>query len=114
MGITMKLKTSLRLAAAALALAASASMANATDYRVRIHNDTGYTLYKFYSTNSGSSKWGSDVLGSSTLPNGSSMMLNFDNSQGYCLFDFRAVFEDGDELQRGNVNVCEIADYYYQ
>lgn len=42
------------------------------------------------------------------------MMLNFDNNQGYYLFDFRAVFEDGDELQHGNVNVCEIADYSYQ
>ena len=42
------------------------------------------------------------------------MTLNFDNVDGYCVFDFRAVFEDGSELQRGGVNVCEISDYYYQ
>jgi hypothetical protein len=100
--------------AAALVFAVFGSVASATDYHVTIHNDTGYTLYKFYSTNSGSKRWGSDVLGSGTLENGSSMRLNFDNNEGYCLFDFRAVFEDGSELQRGNVNVCEIADYYYQ
>lgn len=109
----MKISISLGLAVALL-FSTFAGVANATDYRVRIHNDTGYTLYKFYSTNSGSKRWGSDVLGSSTLPNGNSMRLNFDNNEGYCLFDFRAVFEDGSELQRGNVNVCEIADYYYQ
>ena len=85
----------------------------AQDRNVRIHNDTGVTLYRFYSTNSGSSKWGSDVMGSSTLASGRAMNLNFDNKYGYCEFDFRAIFEDGSELQKGNVNVCEISDYSY-
>ena len=109
----MTITTALRFGLVALILAGSATVAVA-DYRVRIHNDTGYTLYKFYSTNSGAKKWGNDVLGSSTLANGAAMTLNFDNVDGYCVFDFRAVFEDGTELQRGGVNVCEIGDYYYQ
>ncbi len=92
----------------------AASQAEAVDRRVRIHNDTGMTLYKFYSTNTGSKKWGRDVMGSSTLPSGSAMVLNFDNAQGYCEFDFRAIFADGTELQRQGVNVCQMADYYYQ
>ncbi len=110
----MKLTSTLRLALAAMVLAGSATVASATDYRVRIHNDTGYTLYKFYSTNSGAKKWGSDVLGNTTLANGAAVTLNFANDDGYCVFDFRAVFEDGTELQRGGVNVCEVSDYYYQ
>lgn len=108
----MTLQNALKTLVCAAAMI-SASQAMAVDRHVRIHNDTGYTLYRFYSTNSGSPKWGSDVMGSSTLPSGSSMMLNFDNSHGYCEFDFRAIFEDGDELVRNNVNVCEIGDYYY-
>ena len=56
---------------------------------------------------------GSDVMGSSTLPTGSSMRLNFDNKFGYCEFDFRAEFSDGSALQKNGVNVCEIGDYYY-
>jgi len=100
--------------AAALILALAAGAATAQDRRVRIHNNTGYTLYSFYSTNSGSTHWGSDILGNSTLPDGAYVTMNFDNKYGYCLFDFRAVFEDGDELQRGKINVCEIADYYYE
>lgn len=84
------------------------------DRRVRIHNTTGYTLHSFTSTNSGSKKWGRDVLGSGVLPSGKYIVLNFDNAKGYCLFDFRATFADGTRLERYNVNVCQIADYYYQ
>jgi hypothetical protein len=95
-------------------LAATSLMPAFADSRVRIHNNTGLTLYRFYSTNSGATKWGSDVMGSSVLPSGRSMSLNFANSKGYCLFDFRAIFDNGVELTRANVNVCEIGDYYYE
>jgi len=105
--------SALRLTLAAAVLAGSAMTAAAYDRHVTIHNNTGMTLYRFYSTNSGASRWGNDVMGTSTLPNGSSMRLNFDNSKGYCNFDFRAVFEDGTVLQRANVDVCDIGDYYY-
>jgi hypothetical protein len=99
---------------ALMSVVLATSQAEAVDRRVRIHNDTGMTLYKFYSTNTGSTKWGSDVMGSSTLASGDAMVLNFDNSEGYCEFDFRAIFADGTELTRQAVNVCELADYYYQ
>ncbi len=105
-------KTVTRAALFVLA-ALSAAPALADHMKVRIHNDTGLTLYRFFSTNSGSTRWGNDVMGSSTLASGRSMSLNFDNSYGYCLFDFRAIFEDGTELLRANVNVCELSDYYY-
>ena len=107
------LKSTLRLSLAAMVLAATTLSAQAYDRHLRIHNDTGLTLYKFQSTNSGAPRWGSDVMGSSVLPNGSSMKLNFDNADGYCEFDFKATFEDGTVLQKANVNVCETGDYYY-
>ena len=102
-----------RLTLAALALVASTAAAFAVDRNVQIHNDTGVTIYRFYSTNSGASKWGGDVMGNSTLPDGSSMRLNFDNKYGYCDFDFRAEFSDGSVLEKDHVNVCEVGDYYY-
>ncbi|WP_156317547.1 hypothetical protein [Cypionkella psychrotolerans] len=107
------LNTSLRLSLAALALTATTLQAAAYDRTVRIHNDTGLTLVRFQSTNSGASRWGSDVMGSATLANGASMKLHFDNAQGYCEFDFKAVFADGTVLQKARVNVCETGDYYY-
>ena len=105
--------TGLRLTALAILLAVSTPGAAATDRNVTIHNNTGVTIYRFYSTNSGAKRWGGDVMGSSTLPDGSAMNLNFDNKYGYCEFDFRAEFSDGSVLQKNNVNVCEIGDYYY-
>ena len=105
--------SSLRLGFAAAFVMGSALTASAYDRHLTIHNDTGLTMTQFYSTNSGASRWGHDVLGNSTLPNGSAMRFNFDNANGYCEFDFRAVFEDGTVLQKGGVNVCEVGDYYY-
>ncbi|MEO6301441.1 MAG: hypothetical protein ABIV25_06290 [Paracoccaceae bacterium] len=106
-------RTAIRMTAAAVLLAASALTAAATDRNVTIHNGTGVTIYRFYSTNSGASKWGGDVMGDSTLPDGSAMNLNFDNKYNYCNFDFRAEFSDGSVLEKDHVNVCEIGDYYY-
>ena len=106
-------KAGFKFVVAGFMLAATAAAADNIDRNVRIHNDTGVTIYRFYSTNSGADHWGSDVMGNSTLPSGSSMRLNFDNQYDYCQFDFRAEFSDGSSLQKNNVNVCEIGDYYY-
>lgn len=103
MGLTM----------AAMTMVLSAAPSIAQDRNVRIYNNTSVTLYRFYSTNSGSDRWGNDVMGSSTLPPGASMRLNFDNQYGYCEFDFQAEFADGSVLRRDRVNVCEIGEYYY-
>jgi hypothetical protein len=101
------------LALVAGLVTAMPAMADNIDRNVRIHNDSGVTLYRFYSTNTGSSKWTNDVMGSSTLPSGSSMRLNFDNKFDYCEFDFRAEFQDGSVLEWRQFNVCQESDFYY-
>jgi hypothetical protein len=30
---------------------------------------------------------------------------------GYCRFDFKSMFDDGDEVIRRDINVCEISTY---
>ena len=64
--------------------------------------------------NLGAKKWDSDVPGKTTLANGAAMTLNFGNIDGRCVFDFRAVFKEGTEVQRGGVTVCDVSEYYYQ
>lgn len=105
--------TSLRLPAALAMVLASALSAGAVDRNVNIHNNTGYTIYRFYSTNSGASKWGNDVMGSSTLPDGTYMHLNFDNRYNYCQFDFRIEFEDGSSHEERNIDVCTVGDFTF-
>ncbi len=91
-----------------------AGSASAEDRRVRIVNDTGYTLQEFYGSNVGSDSWEEDILGYDVIGPYSSLIIDFDDGSGYCLFDFKAVFSDGDVLIRKRVNVCEISSYTYR
>lgn len=99
---------------AALAVTATTAIpAFALDRRVRIVNDTGYVLVEFYGSNKGSTSWEEDILGRDVLGSGQSVMIDFDDGTGYCKFDFKAIFDDGDELIRKGVNICEIGTYTY-
>jgi ABC-type antimicrobial peptide transport system permease subunit len=62
-----------------------------------------------------SAQWwfGTDMLGRDVLSAGRSIMMNIDDGSGACLYDFKAEFTNGQVLTRYNVNVCQIADYYY-
>jgi len=107
------LTTSLRLGLSAAVVAVSALSATAEDRRVEIVNNTGYTMVEFYGSNKGTNSWEEDILGQDVLPSGYSVVVNFDDRSGYCKFDFRAVFDDGDEVIQNNVNVCEIGRFTF-
>lgn len=99
-------------AAVVLSSVASAP-AVAQDRRVRIINDTRHTMVRFYASNSSRTSWEEDILGRRVLPAGQSVMINIDDGSGACLFDFKAVFDDGDVLTRSQINVCQISEYRY-
>ncbi len=98
---------------AAVALALAAENAEAFDRRVRIVNDSHHNIVGFFGTNVGLRDWQESLLGDDILPAGASVVLNFEDGSGYCRFRFRAVFDDGIELQRESVNVCEVGTYRY-
>ena len=103
-----------RTATLAILLGATlVSPALALDRRVTIVNNTGFTMVKFYGSNKGAKTWEEDILGEDVLPSGSQVSVNFNDESGYCKFDFKAVFDDGDELVREDVNICEIATFTY-
>ncbi len=81
--------------------------------RVRIHNNTGWTMTHFYASDARVTSWEEDMLGRDVLAAGSSIMMNIDDGSGACVYDFKARFSNGEELTRFGVNVCQIADYYY-
>lgn len=81
--------------------------------RVRIHNQTGWTMTHFYASDARVDSWEEDMLGRGVLANGASVMMNIDDGSGACIYDFKARFSNGQELTRFGVNVCQIADYYY-
>lgn len=98
--------------AAVLSLVAAAPVA-AQDRRVTIINNTGYTIVNFFGSNTGTTSWQEDILGNDVLPSGSSVEVNFDDATGYCKFDFLAIFDDGEQLIKENINICEISSFTY-
>ena len=86
--------------------------AQALDRQVRIVNDTSLEIVALYGARSGASA-PRNILGESTIPSRSDMNVDFEDGSGYCVYDFRAVFDDGGELSRDDVNVCEVGTYRY-
>lgn len=101
------------VAADRTAASAPAQSRDGLNRRVRIHNNTGWTMLRFYASDSRVTDWEEDMLGRGTLAAGNSIMMNIDDGSGACLYDFKAEFTNGQVLTRYNVNVCQIADYYY-
>lgn len=100
-------------AAAVLSSVLFAAPALAADRRVEIANDTSYMIVEFYASSVGENSWEEDILGRDMLAPGESVVIDIDDGSGHCLYDFKAVFEDGDELKKGRINVCEIESYSY-
>lgn len=112
----MSVSVKLRAAVAAAVISTSvlfAVPASAEDRRVTIINETSYTIVEFYASNVGENEWEEDILGRDMLASNESVVIDVDDGTGHCLYDFKAVFEDGDELVKTRINVCEIESYSY-
>jgi hypothetical protein len=92
------------------ALAQSRS-ADAENRRVRVHNQTGVAVREIIVAEAGGT-FGADLLAGEALEPGRSRPLILDAGSGACLLTIRAVLANGQTLDRPNVNVCRIADWY--
>ena len=61
---------------------------------VSIRNNTGFTLFYVYISDSRTSDWEEDVLGSDVFSNGDTLRVNI---PAYPQFDLKVVDEDGDD-----------------
>lgn len=102
-----------RVFAAFLFVSMVAVPASALDRRVQIVNNTGYTMVQFYGSYRDTDSWQEDILGADVMYSGTSWNINFNDGTGYCIFDFKAVFENGEELTDFGINVCEIGHFTY-
>lgn len=83
----------------------------AQDRRVRVINETGHTIVRFYGSNVGTEDWQEDILGTDVLRPDQSVVINFDDGSGYCKYDFKAEFDDGDSVTKSGVDVCEVSSF---
>ena len=107
------LKRAASAALVATALFASSNAALALERWVTIVNNTGYTMVAFYASHTDAQSWQEDIFGSDVLPSGYSVNVNMDDGTGYCIFDFKAVFEDGDEVESYDQNICELDTFTF-
>ena len=107
----MRIQFVAALSLATALFASTIGSAVAMERKVQINNQTSYTIVEFYASNTGTSDWQEDILGSDVLPSGSSVSINIDDGSGYCKYDFLAVFDDGDQLVSANNNVCELDSF---
>ncbi|WP_292095078.1 hypothetical protein [Brevundimonas sp.] len=83
------------------------------DRHVTIRNRTGWTMLRFYASDSRSGDWEEDILGDDVLEDGANIRINIDDGSGACLYDFKAEFTNGQELVRERINVCQVSEYSY-
>ncbi len=97
----------MRIIVTVFVLFISTIAAQAQNRWMTIENATGVTMMEFYASNDGQSNWGRDWFGPrDVLYSGQYIEFNFDDGSGYCIWDMRAVFADGEEAIWNQVNVC--------
>ena len=103
-------------AAFGLTLAAAAAQpvtpAPAAGRAVVLTNATGHTMIQFFASSVERHDWQEDRLGP-VLADGQSRRLSLTRTGESCRFDFRAVLDDGQALERRGVNVCETPAYTF-
>ena len=98
---------------AGVAAFAFAGNASATDRNVRIINAASTTIKMFFASNVDEKKWGEDILRDDVLRPGESAGINIDDGTDHCTYDFRAMFSNGAEIVKHEVNVCRIGEFYF-
>lgn len=85
----------------------------AADRVVTIVNRTSVTMTKFYASSVGTKDWEENILDGDHLKPGESIDIDIDDGTKACRYDFKAVFKDGESVEKGNVNVCQISEFSF-
>lgn len=102
----------LGLALAGTAAAQPAAPTPAPGRAVVLTNATGHTMIQFFASSVERHDWQDDRLGP-VLADGQTRRVVLTRTGDGCRFDFRAVLDDGQALERRSVNVCESPAYTF-
>ena len=106
----MTIRSRLTLAAS-LAMMAASAPAFADDLELTLSNDSSYVVVEFYASPSDVGDWEEDILGTDVLGSEESVEITIADGRTQCEYDLRFVFDDGDVLERGGVDLCETESY---
>jgi hypothetical protein len=106
-------QTSILLIAASLCLPVIGAIAPAARADIRdftLHNETSVNIQELHISNSGADKWGANLLDKDILLPDESADIVFEDNSTSCLYDIRAITDDG-EIDKRQVNLCETVDF---
>lgn len=95
----------------ALALTAFSNPAMAEDLELTLNNRSSYVVVEFYASPSDVGDWEEDILGADVLGSDESIEITIADGRTQCAYDLRFVFDDGDVLDKGSVDLCETGSY---
>lgn len=98
------------LAAAAMAAMtlAPAAWAQTESIDFTLTNNTEHVLIALFISLPSTNEWEEDIFGADVLGSGDSIEISIDDGLPECVYDIRADFSDGDSVQVGSVDFCEL------
>jgi hypothetical protein len=105
--MVMRLSTLLASAALSGLLATSALAQGRQDFT--LINRTGYQIDRVHVSSSQQRSWGPDILGRGVLVNNATINITFPQKSNECMWDMRVVYNDGDQSEWRQLNLCRIS-----
>jgi len=93
--------------AAATLFIGFAGSALASDADFTLINKTGYQIDGVYVSPAKVDEWGNDIMGKDALADGEKVDITFPHGGGKCKFDIKVKYNDGDDAEWGDVDLCE-------
>jgi hypothetical protein len=82
-------------------------------YSFRLTNGQSESIHNFYASPSNVSSWEEDILGDDILYPDSTIRVSVDDNRESCLYDFKAIFENGTESTHYGINICDLSSYTF-
>ncbi len=99
-------------AVAALALLAGIQPASAQNVEFSIINESSVDLHYFFASPSNEANWGEDLLADlGILESGYQATTYIGDGSDQCLYDFRFIGGEGEELVASAIDICSLDSY---
>ncbi len=95
------------MTAAAMLFIASTGLAYAEDVKFTLDNQSDFTIDEFYASPANTDDWGDDILGQDVLDGGESGTVTIADGSDQCVYDLKAVDEDGAEHELTDLDICK-------
>ena len=81
------------------------------DRRMRIVNDSDQRITLVQGSPVSESNWGADRIPTTTIAEGESVIVDFNDNNGECRYDLRVTFANSETAERRGVNICEASEW---